>query len=83
MDGPIVRITMNRSAVRQLLRGPEVEQDLNRRARAIAAAAGEGHETDLWIGRTRARATVRAETFEARAREARDKSLTRAIDAGR
>lgn len=79
----IVDIKINRRAVRELMRSPEMEQDLARRARAIAAAAGDGHEIDLWIGRNRVRATVRAETFPARAREARDKSLTRAIDAGR
>lgn len=78
-----LRIVLNHAGVRELLRSPEVQRDLERRAQNIAAAAGEGMEVSTERGATRARATVITATFEARYREATDRALTRAIDAGR
>lgn len=78
-----VRVELNRAAVRDLLKSPEVLADLERRAEAIAAAAGEGMEVDSQIGSNRARASVRTATFEAMRAEATERRLTRALDAGR
>lgn len=78
-----VRIELNRAGVRELLTSPAVRADLERRARAIAAAAGSGMEVDSEIGRNRARASVRTATNAAMRREATERALTRAIDAGR
>lgn len=71
------------AGIRALLRSPEVEHDLERRAQAIAAAAGEGMEVSTFRGPNRVRATVITATTEARVAEATDRALTRAIDAGR
>jgi hypothetical protein len=60
-----------------------IRNDLKKRAERIAAAAGDGMESSVVIGRTRARASVITATHAARRAEARDASLTRAIDAGR
>lgn len=78
-----VRFDLNRKGVRELLRGPEVQAELRQRAQRIAAAAGPGHEVQMWVGRNRARATVRTATWQARHAEATTRALTRAIDAGR
>lgn len=78
-----VRIKINRQAARELLRSPEVLDDLDRRARRIAAAAGPGHEVISRVGRRRARSTVITTDPAAMAREASGRALTRAIDAGR
>lgn len=78
-----VRIQLDRQAVRALLRSPEVQADLRRRARQIAAAAGPGHEVETFVGRNRARATVRTTTPQAAASERAHKTLTHAIQAGR
>lgn len=78
-----VKIKLNRPGVRELLRSAEVQADLARRARAIAAAAGPGMEVDTEVGSNRARASVRTVTTDARRREATERALTRAIDAGR
>lgn len=78
-----VRIDVNRGALRDLLRGDAVQADLKRRADKIAQAAGPGHKVNVNVGANRARAEVVTDTFEARAREATGRSLTRAIDAGR
>lgn len=78
-----VKVVINRAGVRQLLQSPEVRADLERRANAIAAAAGDGMEADSAVGPTRARASVRTATHDAVVAEATDRTLTRALDAGR
>jgi len=77
------RLVLNRSGVRELLRSPEVEADLTRRAENVAKAAGEGHEVDVTVGKNRVRASVRTESLKAMVNEARDRNLTRAIDRAR
>jgi cytochrome c556 len=78
-----VKVTIERKEIRALLRSPEVKRDLERRAKRIADAAGEGFEADSETGTNRARATVWTDTFEAMRAEATDRALTRSIDAGR
>jgi hypothetical protein len=77
------KVVLNRKGVSQLLKSREVEQDLKRRAQQIAAAAGPGMEISALVGRTRARASVITATEQARIAEARNRALTRALDAGR
>jgi hypothetical protein len=69
--------------MRELLRSDEVRQDLEKRAKRVAAAAGPGHESSSTIGRTRALAMVWTGTPEAMVAEATDRTLTRAVDAAR
>lgn len=84
-----VRVKVNRTAVRTLLRSSEMRAELERRARRIAAAADAnagtpgGHRVDSDIGKNRARAAVITATPKAMHQEATKRSLTRAIDAGR
>lgn len=78
-----VKIKLNRKGVVELLKSTEVADDLDRRAQKIAAAAGPGHRIEANETRNRARVAVITDTFEAMRREATDRSLTNAIDAGR
>lgn len=78
-----VRIELNRKGIRDLLTSTEVQRDLERRAEAIARAAGPGHRVEVNPGRNRARAAVVTDTFEAMHAEATTRDLSRAIDAGR
>lgn len=78
-----IRVEISRAGVEALLKSQEVQDDLRRRAEAIASAAGPGMEADVRVGKSRARASVRTGDFDAILAEARDKALTRAIDAGR
>lgn len=78
-----VRLEFNQAGFAALAKGPEVAALLERKAEAIAAAAGDGFEVTSAVGATRARSTVLAATQEARVAEATDKALTRAIGAGR
>jgi hypothetical protein len=77
------KVTLNEANIGRLLTSPAVQADLLRRARKIAAAAGPGMEPSVQVGRTRARGSVITATRKAREAEARDRALTRALDAGR
>lgn len=77
------RIVLNREAVREILQSSAVHADLVERATAIARAAGPGMEVDSGDTPQRARASVRTATHAAVVAEAKDRALTRAIDAGR
>ena len=78
-----VRIELNSRGVAQLLKHPNVQADLARRAAAIASRAGDGMEATAMVGRTRARASVITATAAARKAEASGRALTASLDAGR
>ncbi|MGV9364522.1 hypothetical protein [Amycolatopsis sp. NPDC003731] len=78
-----VTLKLNSAGVVELLKSEGVLSDLADRADAIAAAAGPGFESDWERGPKRARASVRTTDYESRLAEARERALTRAIDAGR
>lgn len=79
------KVVLIPGAATKLLKSPEVLADLERRANAIAAAAGGSpdYEVDSRLGAERARASVVTATAEAMRDEATSRTLTRAIDAGR
>lgn len=78
-----IRIEINSAGIQALLKSDEVQALLKAKADRIAVAAGEGMEASSRIGRTRARASVVTATSAARKAEAVDRSLTKALDAGR
>ena len=85
-----LRVELNSEGLKALLQSAEVQADLERRAQAIAAAAGGSPDFEASVkvvgGSSkagRAYGYVRTATFEGRAAEARDRALTRAVDAGR
>lgn len=77
------KLTFNRDAFRALRTDPKVQAEILRRAKAVAAAAGDGFEAVTSPPRNRARASVVPVTAEAAARNARDNTLLHALDAGR
>ena len=79
------RIKWNIAGFRELRREePGVIKDIQDRTDRIAAAAGADYEAqEVWIGRNRARGTVRTLTAESVADESANGTLTRALDAGR
>jgi hypothetical protein len=56
---------LNHDGVRELLIGTEMQAVLQEKADAIAARAGEGYETEVYVAQTRAVATVSTATREA------------------
>ena len=78
-----VQIKLNSKGFIELLKSPEIQADLRRRAELVAAAAGPGHKVDVQVGRRRARAAVIMTTWEARRAEAKTRNLTQAFNAAR
>lgn len=76
-------IKINSAGVKALLNDAGVLADLEARGERIAAAAGDGVETNTVRGKDRPSVFIRTETNAARAAEAEDRALTRAINAGR
>lgn len=79
-----VRVKLHMRGFRQLRNSPGVVADLAKRAAAIAAQAGDGFATrPAETGGDRARVAVVTETAEAMIDEAKHRTLTTSIDAGR
>lgn len=77
------RVKMLSKGSRQVLRSPEVRSETQRRLDAVAQAAGPGFEVEVTVGDERILGAVRPATYDAARREARDRVLTRALDAAR
>ena len=77
------RFELKYEGIRELLRSPGVLADVAGRARAVAAAAGEGYASDSAIGPNRARAAAFTASREAAIKEATDRTLLRALGAAR
>lgn len=89
MGGLIVaasfRLEINIPGFREARRDPAIIADLERRGRAIAAAAGQPGDFSVttFTNGDRARVIVAAETVRAKRAEAKYRVLTSAMDAGR
>lgn len=79
----MTRVDLNIAGFRRYRRSPEVAAMLKERGLAIAARAGDGMAVQTVIGANRARVTIRTATYDAMVAEATDRSLSRALDAGR
>lgn len=78
-----LNMTIRKGNIGAILKSAKVQAELKARADRIAAAAGEGMVATVQVGKNRARASVITATRKARENEARNRSLTRALDAGR
>ena len=79
----MAKIGRNSAALEALLKGPEVQKELQRLTDRAAAAAGPGFRSEVGVGRTRALGMVWPDTADARRAEAREHRLMRAQDAMR
>lgn len=84
--GPMaVKYVPNRAAVKELLRSPGVQAEVNRHASRIAHTASEsagapgGYVVSARQGRSRFRAIVYADTLKAKRREASGNHLVRSL----
>lgn len=79
------RLQIHPEGFNQVRRDPRIQDDLDRRAEAIAAAAGGGDDFVAHSSptSTRARSVVVTATIDGMLAEARDRALTNALDAGR
>lgn len=77
-----VKFKPNKRTAEAILKGPEVQALLARKAAAVAARAGEGFTSGVRVGKDRARAYVLPETYKARKNQARNHVLERAVGRG-
>lgn len=78
-----VTVKLTQNGPRELRTSAAMQADLLRRGRAMADAAGLGHEVESSVGANRARVVVKTATNEARYNEAKYRKLSFAINAGR
>lgn len=72
------KIVINFAGVTALLKDPAVMALLKQHADKIAASAGPGNKVETEIGKTRARAAVITESYEAMKAEAQHSALSNA-----
>lgn len=70
---------LNRAGVRELLKSQEMQGILKDHATTIKNRAGDGYEQDIYIGRNRANAMVKAETFKAKKDNSKNNTLLKAV----
>ena len=70
---------LNRAGVRELLKSQEMQGILKEHATTIKNRAGDGYEQDIHVGRNRANAMVRAETFKAKKDNSKNNTLLKAV----
>lgn len=83
MPSKRMKTKVHSRALAAILKGKGTVADLDARTRRIAAAGGSGMVAQVEVGPTRARGSVITATNAARRREAKNRALTRALDAGR
>lgn len=74
-----VKIELNSSGIRQLLKSEEMGQMLKQQAEQVRARCGSGYSTDLYQASSRVIAGVFAETAEAAKQNSREKTLLKAL----
>jgi len=72
-------IVLNSAGVREMLQSPEMQALLLERATAIKERAGDGFETDVFVGKNRANASVFATTKAAQKACLDDNVLIKAV----
>ena len=77
------KLELNRAGIGALLKDPGLASVVIRAAGKIANAAGDGFKYEPSLGSNRARATVWADSPQARRRQAKEHTLEKSIDAGR
>ena len=74
-----VKIKLNRSGVRDLLKSDEMKKNCESHAEAIRKRCGDGYEMDSYSGNTRVNAMVWAESGKARKDNLENKTLLKAV----
>ena len=70
---------LNRAGVRELLKSQEMQGILKEHATTIKGRAGDGYEQDIYVGKNRANAMVKAGTFKARKDNSKNNTLLKAV----
>lgn len=74
-----VKVVLNRSGVRALLKSEEMKAACAQEARTVCDRCGTGYATDTYTGKSRVNAMVWADTAEARQDNAENNTILKAL----
>lgn len=74
-----VKFVLNPTGVKALLQGDAMQSVLQSHAQGVQQRAGEGFAYDVYVGKTRANASVYADSFEARRKNLKENTLLKAL----
>ncbi len=74
-----LRFALNRQGVRELMRSEEMKAILSDEAKRVRETCGDGFEQDLYVGRNRANAMVKAVSRSAKKRNLNENTLLKAV----
>jgi len=70
---------LNRKGVADLMKSAEMQEVLKGYATGIKNRCGDGYEQDMYVGKNRANAMVRASTYQARKKNLENNTLLKAV----
>lgn len=70
---------LNRSGVAELMKSQAMQDVLSEHAKTIKDRAGDGYEQDIYVGKNRANAMVKAETYKAKKDNSKNNTLLKAV----
>ncbi|HEP1801721.1 TPA: hypothetical protein VB870_001455 [Streptococcus suis] len=74
-----MKFKLNSAGVRELMKSPEMQAVLTDKANAIRNRAGDGYESDIYVGKARANAMVYADSFKAKRDNKKNNTLLKAV----
>lgn len=74
-----VKVVLNRSAVREMLKSPEMEDICRDRASAAIQSLGDGYTVNTFQGKNRVNAEIAAESFQARKENMENNTILKAL----
>lgn len=74
-----MQFKLNSSGVSSLLKSAEMQNVLEKKATDIKNRCGDGYEQDIYVGKNRANAMVRAETTKAKKDNYNNNTLLKAV----
>lgn len=74
-----MKFKLDSAGVRELMKSAEMQAILTEEASAIQNRAGDGYEQDIYVGKNRANAMVRASTYQAKKDNLKNNTLLKAL----
>ena len=74
-----MKFKLNSGGVRELLKSQEMQSVLNEKATGIKNRCGEGYTQDVYVGKNRANAMVKAETYQAKRDNLKNNTILKAV----
>lgn len=74
-----MKFKLNSDGVRELLKSQEMQSVLIEKATGIKNRCGEGYTQDVYVGKNRANAMVKAETYQAKRDNLKNNTILKAV----